>query len=187
MGGYSLTSLLVVVCTLNLLCLCEGEDTQCQFHQYYQTIEDALVNDTVNLYKLQQLFFGSEDFRSYEPDKIGFTVCLASDDVKAIHFTTNLYVPAITTPNSTELCWHFVWSSSLLYGLITPGQLMVFENIFGYLLHEVVTNDHVTSADITNEESTLHIHITTFPCDSLEEHGFFKALIRITSWVCTSL
>ena len=166
----------VILLALISLCYCDSSDVerQCQPH-HYEELESALVSEKENLYKLRHLFFRTQNMFSIEPDKIGFRICLKGNGVQDLNVTAD---PCKLLPTQ---CWYLAWSSSLLYGMITPGD---FDPIFGRNIHEIATEDW---SDIDSDDSTFYLYTwlknDSVFCDTQYPHRFQNALIRLASWV----
>ena len=162
--------ILVAVLLIIKSCDCKSD---CRNYDYYHRLETALINDTENLFKLQQLFFPVITY--HDPDnKLVFEVCLVvSNDQMSKDHSTDL----------TEKHWTFEYSSTLLTGLITPAQLYAFESITTLLLVETAVNFQTYGAGY---DETITLHIEPFPC-TVSEHELYKYLAILASWVrCTS-
>ena len=144
----------------------------CNHYDYYQEMERALVNDTENLFKLQQIFFPTLVDRDPQ-DKVTIKVCI---------LISNDQMSKDNSTAPTERFWYFDYSSTLLTGLITPAQLHAFESITTLLLIETAVNFHTFDAGY-NEE--IHLDLQNFPC-TVTDQELYKCLALLTSWVrCT--
>ena len=157
------TIFLVAVLLTTQTCECKRD---CHKYDYYHHLETALINDTENLFKLQQMFFPVTPNCDPE-DKFALKVCL-NDQMSKDHSST-----------LTEKCWVFEYSSTLLTGLITPAQLYAFESITTVLLLQAAVN--FRTYEVWYDE-TIKLHTETFPC-TVSDHELYKTLTILTSWV----
>ena len=163
------TILLVAVLLAIKTSDCKAKE-DCNHYDYmYQEMERALINDTENLFKLQQIFFPTLVDRDPQ-DKVTIKVCILISNNQ------------MSKDNSTERCWTFDYSSTLLSGLITPAQLHAFESITTLLLIETAVNFHTLGVGYEEE---IHLHVKTFPCN-VTYQGLQKNLAILTSWVSFS-
>ena len=169
--------IVLVVAVLLAISTCDCK-RNCSHYDYYQEMERALVNDTENLFKLQQIFFPT--FVDSDPQAmIVIKVCiLTSDD----------YTSKDNSTAPTERCWIFDYSSTLLTGLITPAQLHAFESITAVLLINQAVHFHTHNSNLLNGKK-MNLLIQKFPCN-VSDQELYKSVATLTSWVrcsrCTS-
>ena len=160
-----------------------GNIPECQFHHYYQQLEDALVSNAENLYKLQKIFFSTGDIIA---DKIAFGVCVMQNVSEVCKLNANGYKFLISNDTETSRdCWSFEWNRSLLQGLYTPGQLGTFEKITAELLYNVVIRQHASGKRA--EERLILLHLGPLSCTPPRPELLYKATTELTSWVCVSI
>ena len=156
-------------------------DRECQFSHYYDALERALINNTDNLYKLQQLFFRTENIRtgSTVHDRVGFQLCLypvAGGELAGGH-----HVAGTETDKLEHKCWYYVWSSSLFYGVLTTGEF----GTLGRLVHELAMEDRTSIHDILKDKCTLWLnyHHSSVSCGIHHQEAFYNAMTMLASWV----
>ena len=142
--------------------------TSCDYYDYYQEMERALISDTKNLFKLQQIFFPTLVNRVPQ-DKVTIKVCiLISNDQKSNNHSTA----------PTERCLVFDYSTTLLTAMITPAQLYAFESITTLFLIKAAVRFSFSRGNV---KDTISLHMT-YPCNVMEK-DLYNNLAILTSWV----
>ena len=112
-------------------------DLASECNMLYQQMENALLGDPENLYRLRRAFFPNRA----EPDVLGVTFSLRLDNVSSELCTgaTNSDV------NSLQVSQQFFWTSSAVFSALNPRILDLLLPEILYLLNPVTDSYYGTS------------------------------------------
>ena len=153
-----------------------------QLYPLYQVLEDALTNNSKNLYLLKQVFFPSTSTPIREANVAYFSTCIQFNTSEQMNCMSNNQ----QLPNTTEetlcsrYCYDFRWTASPLLNMITVDQLLAFDNVVADLTYSSIgTSIHLNSA------WGISLLVPSFPCIPTQE-DLMSTLSMLLSWVRAS-
>ena len=145
-----------------------------QIYQVYKALEEALVEDKQQLFRLKQTFSPPCVPHHWQVDGVDIVPILCSLTIDSIQTCSNV-TPDNAPEQHTELS--FIWANSLLYALFPVEQLMAMDRIFSKQILDTLMHSYFTSRQVT-----LSLHLKQLSCKATKD-DLFNSLAVLTSWV----